>query len=1143
MNYMWKLLAGILCLWGCGEERLEGYGGGEGQVIALSGTIVQDGKSRVDDGGFCDGDVIGVYIVDYEGENAGELLSAGNRATNARFVYDEAANRWSGAYDIYWKDKETPVDVYGYYPYGEPEDVTTYEFAVRRDQSGAGENGRMGGYEASDFLWAKAEKATQDEQVIRLAFRHRMALARVMLEEGEGFGEGEWAGLEKQVLVTNTRRESVIDLRTGVVTVRGEVAETGIVPFEREGEFWAIVVPQEMESGTELFRITAGGTVYSFARKTRFTYTPGKMHNFTIQVNKKEAEGEYEFVLIGESVTAWERDPVSHDATAREYIIVDCEAGRLRECVLATGQSPKAVKNLKLTGEIGGEDFYFMRDSMASLEALNLAEVRIVAWPVGGRDELGRLYEDDKIPGDALMSKYSLRYLELPSQLKKIEQNAFASCTSLTGSLVIPEGVTEIGNAAFHSCEAFNGMLSLPSTLERIEDGAFLECRFVSELKLPDKLKYIGRSAFSGCAYLYGPLVLPEELTDLGDYAFYGCKRLSGSLRVPQGVTEVRGGTFAVCGFDGQLTLHDGIRSIGPSAFMSNRFRGELRLPEDLEVISESAFYDNTFSGTLALPERVSAIGDRAFGYNNDLSGRLVVPDGVRSIGAAAFAYTRLEEVVFPENLESILSSFDDGEGAFMGCVYLTRLVCKGTIPPLVLAGAFAEVPTDNVVLEVPETAIEQYRIAQGWSAFKRVTAYRELECSPIEVETLNRESARELTIRAEGEWEVAEIPDWCSLSEMSGEGRADLTLTVSGMAGEGVREGEVVFRLKGTDYTARCRVAQYGCSLAEDETLVLQEHSTGDGVVAVFVGDGFSAEEIASGEYMEVMNAQVEAFFELEPYRSYRDYFDVYARVAVSPESGIGAENTSVDTKFGTKYVSGTGLRCESDALFGYVAEIPEVEREGLAHTLVVLVPNTADYEGRTELWEDGSGIAYCPASGADGSEETRSAVWHEAGGHAFGKLADETIWHGGFMEFCNCACCPHADEIRRMQERGWYANVSLSGKTHEVPWAHLLEDSRYNGTVDIYEGAVGHMRGVYRSEQNSCMNDGVPYFNAASREAIVKRIMEYAGEVYSYEAFAAKDRKDKTEAASRVATRNGTKYGERRAVEVHGGKPNISR
>ena len=372
MNYMWKLLAGILCLWGCGEERLEGYGGGEGQVIALSGTIVQDGKSRVDDGGFCDGDVIGVYIVDYEGENAGELLSAGNRATNARFVYDEAANRWSSAYDIYWKDKETPVDVYGYYPYGEPEDVTTYEFAVRRDQSGAGENGRLGGYEASDFLWAKAEKATQDEQVIRLAFRHRMALARVMLEEGEGFGEGEWAGLEKQVLVTNTRREAVADLTTGSVTATGDVAATGIIPFENGDEWRAIVVPQTVAAGTELFRLTVDGQVYKFSKGESMTYNPGKMHNFTIRVDKKEATGQYVFSLISESVTAWEDDPASHDATSRVYVVIESEAGKLKEAIVAANKDFRELRNLKIMGDINAEDFFFMRDSMDGLQALNL---------------------------------------------------------------------------------------------------------------------------------------------------------------------------------------------------------------------------------------------------------------------------------------------------------------------------------------------------------------------------------------------------------------------------------------------------------------------------------------------------------------------------------------------------------------------------------------------------------------------------------------------------------------------------------------------------------------------------------------------------------------------------------------------------
>lgn len=37
--------------------------------------------------------------------------------------------------------------------------------------------------------------------------------------------------------------------------------------------------------------------------------------------------------------------------------------------------------------------------------------------------------------------------------------------------------------------------------------------------------------------------------------------------------------------------------------------------------------------------------------------------------------------------------------------------------------------------------------------------------------------------------------------------------------------------------------------------------------------------------------------------------------------------------------------------------------------------------------------------------------------------------------------------------------------------------------------------------------MNNNIAYYNAISREAMVKRIMQYAGEPYSYEAFKAKD------------------------------------
>ena len=47
--------------------------------IQLSGDIDQLAVTRVNDNGFCNGDVMGVYIVDYEGNKPGTLKVNGNR--------------------------------------------------------------------------------------------------------------------------------------------------------------------------------------------------------------------------------------------------------------------------------------------------------------------------------------------------------------------------------------------------------------------------------------------------------------------------------------------------------------------------------------------------------------------------------------------------------------------------------------------------------------------------------------------------------------------------------------------------------------------------------------------------------------------------------------------------------------------------------------------------------------------------------------------------------------------------------------------------------------------------------------------------------------------------------------------------------
>ena len=52
--------------WGCEDHDESGPGTDSGKVLNISGRIEQECLTRVDDGGFADGDCMGVFVVDYE---------------------------------------------------------------------------------------------------------------------------------------------------------------------------------------------------------------------------------------------------------------------------------------------------------------------------------------------------------------------------------------------------------------------------------------------------------------------------------------------------------------------------------------------------------------------------------------------------------------------------------------------------------------------------------------------------------------------------------------------------------------------------------------------------------------------------------------------------------------------------------------------------------------------------------------------------------------------------------------------------------------------------------------------------------------------------------------------------------------------
>ena len=1123
----WTGLAGLL-LCGCtAEPDVMSVESDVRYPVELFNEISQMSTTRVNDEGFCNGDAVGIYVVNNENGAPGTLRLEGNQADNVRYVYDEPNNKWTPDETVYFRDKRTHVDIIGYYPYSTPTSVDAYPFEVAKDQSADAANGQLGGYEASDFLYARSADIEPTSSRIALTFRHRMASVQVELSEGTGFADGEWSGLEKQVLVTNTVRKAAIDLATGSITPVGDVPSTGIVPYKSGGRFRAVVVPQTVAASAALFNITVDGTSYIFRKSEPFEYVDGKLHKFTVEVSRKGASG-LVFELIGESITAWETDNVSHDATAREYVVIDvpaadAEGSALKAAIIAAGKDYTKIKHLKVTGEINQLDFNFMRDEMQVLQSINLKEVEIAVYikyyP----------YPANEIPYDAFQNKSTLVRFVFPENITKIGGSAFDG-TNLTGSLIIPNGVTKIDTYAFHNVKSLTGTLTLPKSLISIGDDAFCGCSgLTGTLDIPSTVKTIGSYAFEGCMGLSGSLTLPNDLIELGSHAFGRCLKFSGSLTIPKKITKIKSECFYNCvGLNGQLILHDNITEIDDSAFNGCNFRGTLNLPKNLLIIGASAFTGNQFS-KLILPPSLTIIKNGAFCGNSRLTGIVEIPEEIISIAPQVFEEcSQLEGVVLPKNIESIR------EYAFRNCYQLNSITCHAQTPPTLDASAFDGVAKDNFTVEVPETSVADYSLAPVWKEFKRFAAHRDFSISRNLFRALNAELSKTFVLRAlSGEaWSVESKPDWVTVTPLSGTGKTEVTITVDALAkGGGNREGEVVFLLDGKDYRSRTRVEQYDYEYGDGDVVTVQRASKGAGVDLVFMGDCFDAKDIAEGKYLDGVNEAIGYFFAVEPYKSYRDYFNVYTVFGLSPDSGVGDVNTIREAKFGSQYgLQGSGKIVPDETVcFEYACKAPTVTAETVGRTLITLIENTEIYDGITYMWGDGSAIALCPMSRDEYPYDFRGIVQHEAGGHGFAKLGDEYIYHNAFIQTCKCPDgCPHVDEFNLNKSRGWFENLSLTGNMYNVPWSHLIFDPQFSNLVDIYEGGYMHARGVFRSEPNSCMNNNIPYFSAISRETIVKYIKRYAGETFSFEEWKANDKALATDDEASLATRAKSRYTE---------------
>lgn len=1091
----------MLMLAACSENDLTQYGAGTGLPMEFSAAYPM--LTRATDAGFVNGDRIGIFVADYDDDVPESLSGGALRADNLPFTYDEASDRWTGSKTLYWKNQRTAVDVVGYYPFTEAIDnPQAYSFSIDTRQDRNATDKRMGGYEASDLLWAKCVKALPADGTIHLTFRHLMAGMTIALEMGEGFDEKEWTALEKNVMINHAATSTTVNMETGRVEPAGQ-GDASVFAMPYGNDFRAVVIPMTYTTGSEILTISVGDQCYKLTKEDAVTLQSGKMHRFTIKVDQRQDEGDYQFTLVDESVSSWIDNAEFHDGIVRQYLIVNVETpGTFSETLEKLGIDYREVRSLKVTGRVNAADLLFMGD-MPTLQNLNMKDLII-------DDEDDNL--DDCIPQHAFTNAL-ISHLVLPDRLRIIGLGAFRG-VPIVGTLVFPEGLEEIQQSAFVSSDGLGGgfRVEFPSTLKKIGPFAFGGggagniSPVRGELKFPEGLEEICSNAFHLGYNITGTLELPESITLIDERAFSDC-RFTGDLIIPNGIKVIPSECFAGCTFDGNLILNEGVTNIGRAAFTNCLFRGELELPSTVREVGFASFKGNNFS-SVTLPEKLQLLGGEAFMGCQYLNGEISIPSSIVTVPVRCFQdCPLLTSVVLRKNMTTI------DEDAFTNDMYIRTIVCENPEPPHLDVNAFRNVVKAQINVEVPKEGLQRYKSDRTWREFTRLTEYRNFVCRPAHACALATARQQTLILNADGHWKVTHQPDWVTLSQTEGNLKSEIVATFANLpAGSSLRQDSIVFQLEGSEVKTYCALSQYGYEYEEDQVVHLQKHTKGNGISMYFIGDGWDAERIASGDYLKLCKEDMEYFFGLPPYDRLRDYFDVYACVALSQETGVSTINISRDTKFGTFFSAGQKSSCScsgypakltpyEDEVFNYISRLTGRQtgqwfQDGdMWRSLVVLIPNTTDYTGCTYYYDDGSTISVCPPSDRSYPNDTRGIIQHEAGGHGFGKLADESIVSNAYISK------KQVDKIKRYQSWGWYTNVSPTGIMTDVPWADMIFDSRYSNYVDIYEGGYGVTRGVWRSEANSCMNYAIPYYNAISRLDITRRVFSLAGEPFDIE------------------------------------------
>lgn len=298
----------------------------------------------------------------------------------------------------------------------------------------------------------------------------------------------------------------------------------------------------------------------------------------------------------------------------------------------------KKLKSIELPhNDIGIGAFAF--ENCTSLESFKITKnIKYIASnPFTGCDIISLEGENDQ-------------YVTLDNCLYSKDKKILISYNSYKSNDTILNTVQTIGEYAFSENKTISS-LTLTDNVSSIEEGAFYNCK-LKIIKLPQRLRHLGYSAFRGCTNLVS-LSIPQGISTIESFTFYKCESLS-NIDIPLGVEMIEFYAFNGCSSLINVNLPNTLKIIGHGAFYKCENLNEIRFNDGLEIIDDYAFYSTKNLSKLQLPNSIKSIGNAAFSWNDKIV-NLSLPEGLVSLDEGAIhGFSSLETIVLPFSLTNI---------------------------------------------------------------------------------------------------------------------------------------------------------------------------------------------------------------------------------------------------------------------------------------------------------------------------------------------------------------------------------------------------------------------------------------------------------------------------------------------------------